>query len=121
MGIRLFSVSPSSYDVGSIPSYGQTPSSPLPNPDPYNYRILEHKQIGSFLLVKIRYPDCTNYEGTKILVYKDTTLNKLKSQHSIDPHFSENKTKISPFARFEPTSSGWDAAIRFCNEEINSQ
>lgn len=72
-----------------------------------NFKILQWKEIGSYLLVKIQYPDCKNYEGNKVLLYQNCTLDKLLRQPSIDPHFSDNKNFLSPIARFEPTEAGW--------------
>lgn len=101
MGIKLFGSS-SSFDTPKRKSYD-------PNPDPSNYKILKHIQIGNFLILKIKYYDCTNFEGEKILVFENTLENVLK-QKSIDPHFSDNKKFISPIARFEPTIKGWEMA-----------
>ena len=86
---------------------------PLPmNPNPKRYKVLRHEEIGNWLLVEVHYPDCTNYEGRKILLYYQTNYKQLKRQKSIDPHFSNSTTMRSPFARFEPTQSGWTAAKR---------
>ena len=79
-----------------------------PNPDPANYRILRSDKYGPFLLVEVLYPDCTNYEGRKILLYKGVTLADLDRQGSIDPHFSENSKFASPIVRFMPTETGWE-------------
>lgn len=84
-----------------------------PNPNPKVWKIIKYKQLKDFLVVKIKYPNCTNYEGNKVLVFKGISLNTLISQKEIDPHFSENKNKYSPIARFEPTEEGWIMAIRF--------
>jgi len=84
----------------------------LPNPDPFNYIINKNYQMGSYLLVDITYPDCTNYEGRKLLLYENTTIVGLKKQRHIDPHFSSNKKFHSPIARFEPTEDGWNMAIK---------
>lgn len=89
---------------------------PLPNPDPANYKLLAHEQVGEHVIVKIKYPDCTNYEGVKILVYENFTLFKLLQQGQIDPHFSDNSFLHSPIARFEPTERGWRWAVRFCKD-----
>jgi len=98
MGCPAFKLSVSSYD--SVIKN--------PNPNPLNYLIMDYLEYNNNLLIYIKYPDCTNYEGNKILLYKDVCLDQLKKQGSIDPHFSENK--ISPFARFEPTNKGWRIA-----------
>lgn len=88
------------------------------NPDPKNYKIIEALRVNKSLLIKINYPDCKNYEGNKILVYNYIDLDILKNQGALfglDPHFSENTSKYSPIARFEPTDKGWTNAIKFCN------
>lgn len=88
---------------------------PTKNPNPKNYVILDSEAIGPFLILHIRYPDCTNYEGKKILVFQNTSLISLKKQGSIDPHFCNNPNYKSPIARFEPTNKGMDMAKIFCN------
>lgn len=100
--------SSSTFDKPKSAVLGREPSGrkKLPNPDPSNYRILKHVQIGEYLLLELRYPDCTNYEGKKVLLFR-STYRELENQGVIDPHFSDNKEFISPIARFEPTSEGW--------------
>jgi len=88
------------------------------NPDPASYTLQRSEQIGAFLILKINYPDCANYEGDKILVFKDVTWKQLAEQKLIDPHFSNNKEKISPIARFEPTEQGWEWARWFAASQI---
>jgi hypothetical protein len=116
MGIGLFARSHSSYDrcCGTkeiIREVIVDRAGKNPNPDPYNW-ILEHSlQNGDFLLVHIRYPDCTNYEGRKMMLYRGCTIDDLKAQKTIDPHFSSNKKYHSPIARFEPTNEGWHIGI----------
>jgi len=44
------------------------------------------------------------------MLYKDATVDDLKNQRSLDPHFSSNKRFHSPIARFEPTELGWNMA-----------
>lgn len=109
MGIRVFgSTSSSSYDKCKS-TYTLPPK--LPNPDPLKWIIRESVAVGKHLVLHINYPDCTNYEGDKILVYRNTTIEQLLIQKTIDPHFSYNKKFISPFARFEPTQYGWECAV----------
>lgn len=86
-----------------------------PNPNPTNFQIVASYQIAKFLIMKVNYPDCTNYEGNKILVYYDVTLKQLLDQKSIDPHFSNNPEKHSPVARFVPTDEGWMMAEDLAN------
>lgn len=134
MGISPFDRSRSSFSeksisrsIGGISSssvesvYGHNSSSSLdkfhnlPNPKPDNYTIMDYVQIGNALVIKIKYHDCTNYEGVKILVYKNTTINDLRKQKYIDPHFCENKKFHSPIARFEPTDNGWNDALDYAS------
>ena len=83
------------------------------NPNPLNFNIIRTSQIKNYLLVEVAYPDCYNYEGIKLLVYKDCTVGDIIKQGSMDPHFSENKTLHSPIARFVPTNEGWSMAESF--------
>ena len=103
MGIKLFG----SNSYSSYEHYKPKP----PNPDPNNWEILKFLESGRNILIMIQYPDCTNYEGKKILLYLNTTYDDLVTQGSIDPHFSKSKEFRSPFARFEPTRKGWDAGL----------
>jgi len=80
----------------------------LPVPDPGNYEIKRHIYTGRYLLIEINYPDCDNYEGNKILLYENTSIQELINQKHIDPHFSENRNFRSPIARFQPTQEGWN-------------
>lgn len=81
------------------------------NPDPENWVIMERCESEEFLLIRIKYPNCTNYEGYKILLYKNCTIEELVQQRKIDPHFSENKNFKSPIARFVPTEEGWKMGL----------
>lgn len=85
---------------------------PLPNPKPDNYSIIKYEQIKNKLIIKIKYHDCVNYEGEKILIF-NCSYNDIIKQRLIDPHFSEDKSFYSPIARFEPTEEGWELAIKF--------
>jgi len=80
------------------------------NPDPRKYTIDRMEMVGGFLIMAITYPDCVNYEGKKILLFRGVTIDELLSQGRIDPHFSDNPCLHSPVARFEPTEEGWDMA-----------
>jgi hypothetical protein len=87
-----------------------------PNPNPENFEVKAIEKIGDFYLITIFYPDCTTFEGMKILVYYKIDIKKLLLQKSLDPHFSMNKKFISPVARFEPTRRGIEMAISFCQK-----
>ena len=105
MGCSFQKLSTSSYSQDYVVSEYKSV-----NPNPSNYVILRSLELNGHLLVTIKYPDCINFEGHKILLFQDLTLDKLKLQKTIDPHFSDNKKFHSPFARFEPTGWGWTVA-----------
>ena len=111
MGISPFKKSSySSYDIKpNISLVNET----LPNQNPNNDKIIRYEKINNYLLIEIKYLDCINYEGKKIMVYKDCSIDDLLNQIVIDPHFSENKKMISPIVRFEPTNNGWKMGIKF--------
>lgn len=112
--IKLFSSS--TYDY---PKYNCNQTivinNPAANPNPLKYTINDVYYQAPYLLISINYPDCTNYEGNKILLYKNVTLENLIKQKSIDPHFSDNIKYHSPIARFEPTDKGWNMAKELIN------
>lgn len=105
MGLSPFSKS--SYDTKIVE---KVVYKTRPNPDPTNYVVIRYLEDMGYLILEIQYPDCTNYEGKKILLYKNCTMKQLLKQKSIDPHFSENTNFHSPIARFEPTELGWQMA-----------
>lgn len=80
------------------------------DPDPSKFILENVVEYNGNAAVQIKYPNCTNYEGTKIIVYKNVNYKQLASLKEIDPHFVEGNV-IKPFARFEPTEEGWYAAI----------
>lgn len=96
MGIKLFS------------SCSCTPIR-IPNPDPKNFTILKIFNTGYSTVLKVKYKECTNYEGIKILVYKGNVINELLSAKELDPHFCEKH--LSPIARFLPTEEGLKLAL----------
>ena len=76
-----------------------------PNPRPDNYTILMSVEDSEYTLVQIKYHDCTNYEGLKVMIFK-CSREDLDRQKLIDPHFSDSKEFHSPIARFELTEEG---------------
>jgi hypothetical protein len=85
------------------------------NPDPFDFRIDRHEQIGDYLILLVVYRGVKNYEGKKVMVYKDLTFKQVQTFKSLDPHFSESKDFASPIARFKPDITGWAMAKRFVN------
>jgi hypothetical protein len=83
------------------------------NPRADKYIIEKSIQVDSNLVLFIKYLNCTNYEGNKILVYKNTDIQTLLKVNNglLDPHFSNNDNFINPFARFVPTQEGLEKSI----------
>lgn len=123
MGVGPFHCSVSSYDTPEVIErvVERIVEKPLPNPNPERFTIINWHQNGNFLILLVNYPDCTNYEGNKILLYKGCYMEDLIGQGSIDPHFSNNPKKISPIARFVPTQAGWDMAVKLIETFKNGQ
>jgi len=109
MGCSFLKISTSSYDTKPAKIIKKTV---IFNPNPNKYEILKYAEVGNYLIVMLNYPDCLNYEGDKILVYKHCKIKDLLKQKSIDPHFSSSKKFYSPVARFEPTEWGWNTAVK---------
>jgi hypothetical protein len=84
------------------------------NPNPRNFQILEAKVIGKHVVLKVRYPDASNYEGIKIMVLKFTNIKDLMALKTLDPHFQKDNP-LSPIARFEPTAEGWKNAVNLAS------
>jgi hypothetical protein len=79
---------------------------PAPNPNPGKWVLLNYRQYPNGYALKVRYLDCTNFEGVKVMVFKG----KFRFQEYLDPHFQDSDE--SPVARFRPDDWGWDMAIK---------
>lgn len=80
---------------------------PAPAPNPTKWKIRKTARLPKAHVVLVEYPDCTNFEGLKILVFKGP----YRKRTEMDPHFSEKDD--SPIARFRPDDVGWDHAVSF--------
>lgn len=76
-----------------------------PNPDPSRWHLVRMEQFANAHVLKVRYKDCINFEGIKIMVYKG----EYERKYRLDPHF--DNCKDSPIARFKPTPEGWLMAL----------
>jgi hypothetical protein len=103
-GPKLDGSSSSSCTYSSSTTYA--PTRDARNPDPMNFTIEKSQQVADIFVTMIRYPNCTNYEGRKIVV---TDFNP-KRRQTLDPHFAEGSGLI---ARFVPTDEGWTMACNF--------
>jgi hypothetical protein len=95
-----------------------TPQSPIPqssipqssNPHPRHYRVFKSAEVGEYVVVWVIYANCTNYEGKKILVFRNyPTFWEDIVMNGMDPHFF--RERYSPIARFVPTDYGWSMAM----------
>lgn len=75
----MFGISKSSYDSA-----------------PFNFEPIDSYQFGNYLAVKVRFPDCTNYEGTKIMVYENITISDLYAPSVLDPTFPNQRLYPEP-------------------------
>jgi hypothetical protein len=85
-----------------------SPEAIAPNPQPNRWELLKHHQFKDFYVLKVRYLDCTNFEGIKIMIYKGKFDPKYKGE--LDPHFSEHWN--SPVIRVKPCLGGWAIALQ---------
>lgn len=85
-------------------------------PDPRKFTVEAELPVGNHLVLQVKYDEATNYEGRKILVFTNCKYTDIVKTNKgvLDPHFSDNKEYISPFARFEPTEEGWLTAVKLC-------
>ena len=76
-----------------------------PEPNPFRFEILdEHEELRTIAL-KVRYPNATEFNGIKILVYDITHKDWIHNTKKLDPHFLEGE--ISPLVRLKGNDLGW--------------
>lgn len=83
------------------------------NPNPKNFRIRDLVEVGRYLVAKVEYPGCTNFEGVKILVFRDVRAPQLRAMSELDPHFCQDSSHPHLVARFRPDAQGWADALAF--------
>jgi len=70
-----------------------------PNPNKFNFEILKCiYSIDNYKLILVHYPDCTTFNGEKLMIIKG-----LVNPNELDPHFLEDGKVI---ARFRPDFEG---------------
>jgi hypothetical protein len=112
MGLNLYRsrCETSSCSVDTSGSSVATYAVSNPNPDPANFKILRAAHVEGACVVEVLYPNATNYEGRKIMLY-EVPLEVVLKQKQLDPHFCDG-AHPAPFARFRPTEAGWTTAQR---------
>jgi len=97
------------------------PPEPPVTPDASKYEVEDAVEVGAFLVMKVKYPNCRRcaYEGTKVLVFRGvSTIDALKWK-KIDPHFRDPKRSNfpteapTPVARFPASDEGWADAQNY--------
>ena len=90
-------------------------------PDSERFEIEDFYEEDGYLVLMATYPNCKNcnYEGKKVMVFKDVTVRDVLKWKKIDPHFGDQNDKRSareapsPIARFPGWQPGWVDAIEF--------
>jgi hypothetical protein len=95
MGLSLFKNCSSTTDYA-----------PAPNPDPKRWTLITYWRYPRAYVLMVRYLDCTNFEGRKVMVFKGKYE---YPQGDLDPHFREDDPN-SPIARFPPSLYGIELA-----------
>lgn len=98
------------------------------SPDSSNFEIEEAEQVGRHLVLRVKYPNCSScaYEGSKVMVFLNTSPLQAMRWKKIDPHFraprsvqpgfhaNENPREApSPAARFPASREGWSDALSY--------
>jgi hypothetical protein len=109
MGLRLFRT------CNQLQPSNTTQCSTVPNPDPCNFQIVGYYEHQEYLMVKVRYPDCFNYEGLKIILFKNISYSKLRTWKTLDPHFDPKNNIV---ARLAPTNEGWNMGLKIIHSTI---
>lgn len=96
-------------------------------PDASNYEIQEVSEVGTHLVLKVKYPNCAScaYEGNKVMVFLNVKAIDAMKWKKIDPHFRAppkvgssypnitSREAPSPAARFPGSADGWADAIAY--------
>lgn len=90
-----------------------------------NFTIKRKEHIGNYYILKVHYPNCTNYNGYKILVLESKYKIDFEWVRRLNPHCIEDTTHgIKLIARFFPTDEGWSIATFLCTcltrKELNN-
>ena len=98
------------------------------SPDSANYTIEDVALVNGHLVMKVKYPNCAkcSYEGTKIMVFLNTTTLEALKWKVIDPHFRERFIEKQPYeapspaARFPASSEGWQDALAYAKSQTKT-
>lgn len=96
-------------------------------PDYAKYSIEAVERVGSHLVLRVKYPNCStcSYEGSKVMVFLHVTEAQALNWRVIDPHFIDPNKKQdkshapSPDARFPATAVGWSDALMYARRKLS--
>ena len=77
------------------------------NPSAFRFKILLSEYINGNTILLVNYPDCTTFQGNKLLLLRG----QYKNFKILDPHFLDENHPV--IARFLPNPEGWKMA-RLC-------
>lgn len=84
-------------------SAGSEPCNDPRNPDPHNFVLKRVYEIGDVTVAYVDYPNCTTFDGRKLLVFDGHCKALLKVARVLDPHFLPNNKLV---ARLRPDEAG---------------
>ena len=95
--------------MGATPNWAHCYTNPTittaPNPNSSRWSLIQRWDFENAYVLKVRYHDCVNFEGIKIMVYRG----EYKWSSELDPHFADSES--SPLARFQPSDEGLEQAL----------
>jgi len=109
MGIGM--MRSSSWGIGNdqYPENYRNETADTVNPNPKKFEITNIIEANDYLFAIVKYPNCTNYEGKKVILFENITKAELLAMNTLDPHFfPENKI----IARFKPSTEGIKLAYK---------
>jgi hypothetical protein len=98
------------------PSYTKK-SETTPNPNPHRFTIKEIWSSGHASILWVNYPDCTTFNGDKIMVYCGLYWDRLLEKKALDPHFIIDDMNY-PLVRFRGNHHGLEWAKSFVESAL---
>ncbi len=104
-----------------------TPPAVPATPDASNFEVVDVREVGAHMVMKVKYPNCAKcaYEGVKVMVFLECKALDAIKWRTIDPHFRGReqgairyrnpKEAPSPAARFPGDDQGWTEALEYAS------
>lgn len=83
-----------------------------PNPSYFTIQKIWENKKKKMVLAQIKYPNCTNFEGVKLILFSNTTRLNISATLKLDPHFLKTNNVL---ARFRPNKEGLKLALSILN------